>query len=224
MHTCAALCIGLDHQIPRWRNGSELSYNVSSDSFENPDAAILVAAAMEGAKSMWGKTEVTFKLVSRADPATFQIKFKKIPDNNNPNIRIYAESFFPEDNLGSTLFIYQSALDNARYLPNILAHELGHIFGLRHEFAIERERGFPSVRFGRENHLSIMNYFDHPSEFQVRDEDRKDLAAFYAYGQTHYQELPIIDITPRLYRFHEDTTNKRKFLPYALLLRLGCTN
>ncbi|KAL6891878.1 hypothetical protein GGI43DRAFT_387124 [Trichoderma evansii] len=171
---------------------------------------------MERAKFMWGKTEVTFKLVSRADPAAFQIKFKKIPDDNNPNI--FAESFFPGDNLGSTLFIYQSALDNASYLHNILAHELGHIMDLRHEFAIEREEKFPSVRFGRKNNLSIMNYFNHASEFHVSDEDRKDLAALYAYGETHYQELPIVDITPQLYRFREDSaTPQDDSVPWSCL-------
>ncbi|UKZ64736.1 uncharacterized protein TrAtP1_005947 [Trichoderma atroviride] len=138
--------------------------------------------------------DVSFKLVSRADPATFQIKFKR-SHNSHPNM--CAKSFFPGE-CGGSLVVYGKALETSSYLANILAHELGHILGLRHEFALKTEVFSPSVRFGSENHQSIMNYFDHPSKLQVGKQDREELAAFYAYDRAHYQDLPIVDVTPPL--------------------------
>ncbi|KAH8128036.1 hypothetical protein LI328DRAFT_164427 [Trichoderma asperelloides] len=176
---CYELCIGEDDQIPRWRYGSEICYIICTESFETSGAAALVAAAMKDAISMWGQIHgVKFKEVGRDNPATFRIKFKK----SHNDAGIYATSFLPTT-LASSLFVYQKALENAGYLANILAHELGHILGLRHEFALKKEQYCPSVRFGSKNPQSIMNYHDKLSKLQVGEQDREEVAAFYEYDR-----------------------------------------
>ncbi|KAK1254556.1 hypothetical protein MKX08_008551 [Trichoderma sp. CBMAI-0020] len=200
MQNCFELCIGNGSKIPRWRKGSEIFYVICTESFETPGAAALVSAAMTEAISMWGNvTDVVFREVGRDSPATFRIKYK---ESHNSHDDVYAMSFPPKES-ASSLVVYQPALEDSisSYLANILAHELGHILGLRHEFALQKERGLHSVRFGSENHQSVMNYFGHPSKLQVGQQDREELAAFYAYSQVDYEGLPIINITPRLRRY-----------------------
>ncbi|PNP48113.1 hypothetical protein TGAMA5MH_00770 [Trichoderma gamsii] len=212
MRSCVALCVGHDYQIPRWHKGSELLYNICEESFDTPGTAALVAVAMTEAISMWGDIQVSFRLVSRSDPAAFQIKFKEA---NSSHPDLYAKSFLPGECNGR-LVVYQNALDESACLASILAHEVGHILGLRHEFALERERQWPSVRFGRKNHLSIMNYFDHPRELHVSKQDRDELAAFYAYDGAHYRGLPVIDVRPDLSKIDKCRVRRQ---PGRLFLR-----
>ncbi|UKZ90233.1 uncharacterized protein TrAFT101_005260 [Trichoderma asperellum] len=193
---CYELCIGEGCQIPRWRIGSVILYNICTETFATSVAADSVSAAMTEAISMWGEIKgVVFKEVGRDDPATFRIKYKK-SHSSHPNV--YAKSFLPRE-CPSSLVVYQKALENTSYLANILAHELGHIWGLRHEFAPEKEKYLPSVRIGSENRQSIMNYFDDLSKLQVGEQDRKELAAFYAHGQAKYEGLLIVNITAPLH-------------------------
>jgi hypothetical protein len=194
------LCIGKDDRILRWRKGSTILYNIYTESFQTPGAVALVGEAMEEAISMWGgNIGVDFRRVRRDEAATFQIAYQKFPLDNDPNT--YAESFFPRE-WASSLFVYQKGLENAAYLANILAHELGHVLGLRHEFAPEEEEDC-SVRFGNKNDQSVMNYFDHASKHIVGQQDLDELAAFYAYDQAYYREWLVVDITPRLYVFSD---------------------
>lgn len=187
---CAEVRIGFGGQISRWRKGSELSYVICDESFPTEDSAMLVRAAMEKAISMWKGVGAQFKQVDRHDKATFAVVYEDFSDG------VYAISFFPKAS-GGKLVLYELSLSNTKYLANILAHELGHILGLRHEFAQEKEP-WSSILFGRENNDSVMNYFDHLSKYQVTEQDLQELAEFYAYDEG---ELSISDIDPKVRPF-----------------------
>ncbi|KAK4066160.1 uncharacterized protein Triagg1_8228 [Trichoderma aggressivum f. europaeum] len=192
-HGCAEVRIGWDGEIPRWRRGSELSYVVCVESFPAPLSS-LVEDSMKAAIGMWNNVGVSFKQVARNDPATFAVIYE------NRHRQAYACSFFPNEP-SRELLVYPSSLREPDYLANILAHEVGHILGLRHEFAHKREKGCPSVLFGSENPDSIMNYFDHPEQPQVREQDLEELERFYAYDKVKYGKLSILDVNPKVWFF-----------------------
>ncbi|KAL6701275.1 hypothetical protein J3F84DRAFT_354301 [Trichoderma pleuroticola] len=198
-HGCAEIRIGWDGEIPRWRRGSELSYVVCVESFPAPLSSV-VEDSMKAAVGMFDGIGVSFRQVARNDPATFAV----IYESRNRNA--YAFSFFPNES-SRELIIYPPSLQKASYLSNILAHEVGHILGLRHEFAYEKENEYPSALFGSENADSIMNYFDHPKRFQVRKQDLEELERFYAYDKVKYGKLSILDVNPEVWYFGKKMTS-----------------
>lgn len=194
-HGCADVRIGYYDQILRWRRGSELSYVVCIESFPSP-LSFLVEDAMKKAIGMWQGIAVNFKQVGRDDPATFAVKY----DSRSVKKNFYARAFFP-DTEPAELFVYEPSLTKADFMANILAHEIGHILGLRHEFAHEREQYNPSVLLGSEDAHSVMNYYKHPQEHQVSEQDLEGLKKLYAIDQAEYEGLSIIDIDPELHPF-----------------------
>ena len=77
-----------------------------------------------------------------------------------------------------------------------LAHEFGHVFGLRHWFANISETGWPSELFGKDKQFTIMNY---NSDSVMTETDKDDLKKLYvaAWDRT----LTAINGTPvRLFR------------------------
>ncbi|KAF2963067.1 hypothetical protein GQX73_g10506 [Xylaria multiplex] len=199
--------IGIGKYIPRWCNGATVTYVILDESFEKPDDARFTAVKVAEAISMWKSIGVKFEQVHRSHPATFQIRYLDLPFNTRPDV--YAEAFFPQDGRG-TLFVYELAFQaaNMQYLANILAHEFGHILGLRHDFAGDiickvtgetRESG--SVRWGRRNRSSVMNYFTDLRQYSVKKQDLEELRSFYDFTEEKYKGRKILKFTPGRYLF-----------------------
>ncbi|KKP05516.1 hypothetical protein THAR02_02408 [Trichoderma harzianum] len=196
-HGCGEVRVGFRGEIPRWNPGSELGYAIHDETFP-PDLSAKIGPAMETAVKMWQGRGVTFKQVGRNDPATFAVVF----EDGNP--KAYARAFFPNEQRRK-LSVFGRTRRVPDSLPGFLAHELGHIQGLRHEFAHtdEEEMQFPSVLVGSENAQSIMNYFARPEQYQVQQSDLKELRSFYEYDKAEYKGLPIRDIDPVVRPFSE---------------------
>ncbi|KAK1254575.1 hypothetical protein MKX08_008570, partial [Trichoderma sp. CBMAI-0020] len=202
----------------RWKKGSVLKYIIRTETFQNSRQAALVAREAKKAISMWQNTGVRFERVGRDEKATFAIKF--CPQSDNCRRDVYARAFFPSDS-PDELSVYELALkrSNVCFLANILAHEFGHILGLRHEFAVET-----SFLWGKENAQSVMNYFRNLSQLQVGPQDREELASFYECDERRHSQLPIIEIEPPLYQFpkrnrslrRHQSTSKRLYLNYRI--------
>ncbi|RYP03676.1 hypothetical protein DL765_010422 [Monosporascus sp. GIB2] len=193
------LQVGTDGFIPRWTKGSTVKYIVRTESFPTPDMATYTAGKLAEAISMWKGKGVRFQQVYPTCKATFQVIYHDMPAYNDANV--YAEAFFPNNHspIKRTLIVYGPALNksNRDYLANILSHEIGHIMGLRHEFAAKTNSGETgSVLWGKENDSSIMNYFDHLSKWRVQKQDLEDLESFYESTEKKHEELVIREFEP----------------------------
>ncbi|KAL6794415.1 hypothetical protein J3E68DRAFT_373922 [Trichoderma sp. SZMC 28012] len=184
--------IGHRKKIARWVKGSELHYVICKEGFPSTFANS-VETAMREAVSMWQGRGVKLTQVQRHDKATFAVMYEH-EDNDDA----CARSFFPNDKAPHTLMVYAKSREELDFLANILAHEIGHILGLRHERAHVRERDDRSELIGIENLRSVMNYHSHASKFRVKNSDLEGLDRFYALKQLEYKNLAIVDIDPEV--------------------------
>lgn len=89
-----------------------------------------------------------------------------------------ASAFFPGTQREKIL-LYPTLFEQDRdEQVTTLAHELGHVFGLRHFFVDmdAEEKKLPSVVFGKHSRFSIMNY---GSDGRLTESDRADLKRVY---------------------------------------------
>lgn len=100
-----------------------------------------------------------------------------LPDH--PDDLTLAEAFFPNE-INQDIIVYEFSFSdqgNRAILKNIFVHEIGHVLGLRHEFAItgDPQRDLDSefdgaVQFMQENPKSIMSY-EFPPTMQQSDRE-----------------------------------------------------
>lgn len=128
-----ALQIGFNGKIPRWKKNQTVQFATFSEGYPTPNQALLAAYRLNEAANEWNDLNVgvTLKWVDEVEDAAFVLAYGGDAGTT------LAEAFFPNSNDLSTLFVYQRAfqLGSINYLVNIFLHELGHVLGLRHEFA-----------------------------------------------------------------------------------------
>lgn len=95
---------------------------------------------------------------------------------------VLASAFFPGPGQ-NTFYIYPTMFQqDEKEQIETLEHEIGHVFGLRHFFA-NLETGYPSVLFGTDNALSIMNYGPKSTLTAIDIQDLKTLYTLVWSGQ-----------------------------------------
>lgn len=164
--------------IPLWSADVTLRWQLSPRSmalFVDPEAARTYLRSLLGnALLLWG-TWLPVRFTEVADRWDFEIAVS--PQKNcSPNGCVLARAFFPDAGRHD-LLIYPSMFEQPfQEQVETLAHEVGHIFGLRHFFANITEKQWASEIFGEHEPFSIMNY---GPQSVMTDNDREDLQRLY---------------------------------------------
>ena len=179
--------------IPLWAQGVHLNWRFNSQSmryFRYPDRA---RQALRGLLSsgiqLWGNG-VPIRFSENADLWDFEIVMMRNDDCRDGGC-VLASAFFPNGGRNA-LRIYPALFrQSAQEQVETLAHELGHVFGLRHFFAQVQEQQWPSRIFGTHSPFSIMNY---GANSTMTEADRSDLARLY--NAVWRREITQINGTP----------------------------
>ncbi|EKG15282.1 Peptidase M10 metallopeptidase [Macrophomina phaseolina MS6] len=175
-------------EIPRWKRGSTINYTAYLRGYLHPSHAYYAAHQLVQAAERWNKMDIgiQFKWVDKLDDAAFALAYGA--DGGST----LCKGFFPNSRDLNTLFVYQRAFKAGfvNNMENMFLHELGHILGLRHEFANQLNDRMP---WGSSNPYSVMSY-SFPQ--QIQDSDVKDTKAFYDFSNDRLGPYRIVDITP----------------------------
>ena len=169
--------------IPLWGGGVTLRWRFDERSmmlFLNPEGAKAALRALMGEALMaWGHA-VPVRIQEVRDGWDFEVRVANAKKCNRFGCTL-ARAFFP-DSGQHDLMLYPSLFEQPRpEQVETLAHEFGHIFGLRHFFADIREQQWSSEIFGEHKPFSIMNY---GAESILTQADRDDLTRLYGLARS----------------------------------------
>lgn len=165
--------------IPLWDREVTLNYRFQEQSlvpFQDPDAVKdYVRELMGEALLAWGPA-VPVRFSETQEPWDFEIVVR---DEDNCNLAgcTLARAFFPDSGQHDLVLFPRMFSQNRKEQVETMAHELGHIFGLRHFFAKVSETAFDSEIFGEHDKFSIMNY---GADSVLTDTDISDLVELYS--------------------------------------------
>lgn len=198
-----SIYVGENGTAHRFVRGSVITFNINHGSFPNPRYAKHATKSLEKAADAWnwGDFGVSFQRVPDDRPAVFQLSYSE-EDGGDP--RWLAQAFFPyrvRREKQPQLRVLPSAFEQANYnrIVNILCHELGHVLGLRHQFAQTdpRELHMSSVRIGEDDVSSVMNYFTDLSLLCIQKSDFDGVREFYAFDGECYRGFMVEEVVPR---------------------------
>jgi hypothetical protein len=179
------IMVGLGNVCPRWAPGSVIRWAAWREGFKTDEDAMFATDHLKIAAEKWNSFNigVTFEWVPLAKDATFVLC------HGGSNGGSLARAFFPNPEDLSYLFVFNAAFSLRGWKENmwkVFTHELGHVLGLRHEFAMdikdpntgELHEEKEAFQLGPRNDSSVMVYGRKPPEIQQSDID--STKAFYA--------------------------------------------
>ncbi|KAK4941305.1 hypothetical protein LTR10_018715 [Elasticomyces elasticus] len=201
------IVLGIGSIVPRWdviqQPNRKLQYFVRKDTFPSGDAAQLAASVLQEAADEWNKLNLGLTITSTNDQgaANFYLVYKTSSD---PTDTTLAMAFFPnEANQDVLVFGFAFDQENKPIMKNVFMHELGHVLGLRHEFAITGDsnkglgpEGEGAVQFMTTNYNSIMSYNFPPT---IQQTDKDGIQAFYKLKNGFkIGNSPVTDYLPQI--------------------------
>ncbi len=188
--------------IPLWAEGSTLRWRFRHSSFQvfdEPEAAKAGVEQLLGEALLeWGDS-APVKFTRSEDAWDFEIVVRAA-DDCTPSGCVLASAFFPDAGRHKLVIYPKMFTQSRREQVETMIHEIGHIFGLRHFFALVDEAAWPAVVFGKHSKFSIMNY---GASSRLTAADKSDLKALYqsawAGELTKINGTPIKFVKP----FHE---------------------
>ncbi|KAM0206145.1 hypothetical protein ACHAQI_008443 [Fusarium lateritium] len=196
------LVVGYGEIVPRWdvktAGARKLQYFVVTDTFPSPSVAQTAAKEFQAAAESWNELELGISIseTTDQDAVNFNLVYKVNTLKSEQDT--LAQAFFPHET-NEEVIVFKLAL-GPQYLPilkNIFQHEIGHILGLRHEFAIKKE-GFGAVQFLEENEKSVMSYNFPP---RIQRSDREQVTEFYKLANGYMiNGSPVTDFQPQIRR------------------------
>lgn len=169
--------------IPLWDEDVILRWRFQEQSmqvFVNPEGAKAYIRALFGeALLLWG-AGVPIRFTEADDVWDFEFAVEP-QEKCTLNGCTLARAFFPDAGRHDLVMyptMFQQPLNEQ---IETMAHELGHVFGLRHFFADVEETRWRSVIFGEHVPFSIMNY---GAESVMTQNDRDDLRTLYELART----------------------------------------
>ena len=191
--------VSLNHECPRWVPGSTLKWVVIKEGFKTPDDAGYAAQHLNLACEKWNELDVGVKFEWIKNPADASFALWHGGSQGN----VLASAFFPNPNDMSMMLVYNAAFAMPKWKANlwkVFLHELGHVLGLRHEFALDTDpqtgevnEAFKAVQLGPRNKNSVMTYSRDPPEIQPSDVE--STRAFYALKGDDKGNLPMVGLT-----------------------------
>jgi hypothetical protein len=203
-----SLVIGYGPIIPRWDvtppGGRKLQYFVKTDTFPDTDKARFAAKEFQAAADSWAKLQIglTFSEATNRETANFYLVYRV---NGLDDDGALAQAFFPHEfDQDVIVFSYAFEGKNKSILKEIFLHEIGHVLGLRHEFAIEgdnlgnKPEGEGAKLFMEKNASSVMSYNFPP---RIQDSDRTQTIEFYKLPLGYMVDgSPVTDYQPKIRR------------------------
>jgi hypothetical protein len=164
--------------IPLWAQNQVLRWKFNEASlavFKQPESVKARIRELLGAAiAAWGEA-APLRFSENRDNSDFELVVEQ-HESCTPQGCTLAQAFFPDAGRHQ-LFIFPTMFEqNTKEQIDTMAHEIGHVFGLRHFFAPELETPWPSVIFGEHKPFSIMNYGNNSELTEI---DRSDLQLLY---------------------------------------------
>lgn len=185
--------------IPLWAKDMTLRWRFNEASmaiFANPGAAkgVIEQLFVDGVLQWGDSAPIKFSMSN--DTTDFELVMRATDDCEAGGC-VLASAFFPDGGRHQLELYPKFFKQSPEERTATMAHEIGHIFGLRHFFANITENAWRSEIFGMHDPFTIMNY---GVNSVMTDADRADLKQLYKLvwsgDLTSFNGTPIRQVKP----------------------------